>query len=73
MLNEDYKEILQTLLNKESLIKNQQSTGREKDKLDADYLKRDKKLRPAKGGTQNLPCKVSVVGKVFYTFPYHKK
>ncbi len=39
ILNEDYKEMLQLLLdNKANLIKNKLSTGREKDRLDADYL-----------------------------------
>ena len=31
-------------ISKENLIKNKQSTGREKDKLDADYLKRNKNV-----------------------------
>lgn len=31
-------------LSKENLIKNKQSTDREKDKLDADYLKKDRKV-----------------------------
>lgn len=36
MLNEDYKEILQ------SLLKNKQSTGRKKDQLDVEVLKKTK-------------------------------
>jgi len=31
-------------ISKENLIKNKQSTGREKDKLDADYLKKNKNI-----------------------------
>lgn len=41
MLNKDYKEMLQSLsrfLSKENLIRNKQATGREKDRLDAEYL-----------------------------------
>lgn len=51
MLNEDYKEMLQILLNnkvkflsKENLIKNKEATGREKDRLDAKYLKNSKNV-----------------------------
>jgi len=46
MLNEDCKEILQSLSGtiplKKNIIKNKQSTGREKDKLDVEYLKKNK-------------------------------
>ena len=42
MLNADYKEMLQILLdNKENLIKNKLSTGRDRDRLDAEYLQTD--------------------------------
>ena len=41
MLNEDYKDILQILLkNKVKFLKNKESTGRLKDKADADSLRK---------------------------------
>ncbi len=44
MLNEDYKEMLQILLNNEVKFLNKQSTNREKDKIDVNYLKKNKNV-----------------------------